>query len=214
MGFAKSEQTQAELLRGTSRLLRERGYAATGVSAIVKETSIPKGSLYHHFPGGKEELAAASVARSGHAIVRWLDELASSSGDPVRAMRAFCDNYIEQLQASDYRLGCPLATIALEAAADVDAVHQACAEAFDGITELFEQRLRGAGLSKKKAHDVAELTVASIEGALMLAKARRDAHAIEVVRDQLTKILQRDLQEARQRKARRQRMTRTKRSSA
>lgn len=189
MAYAKSEKTRAELLRSTGRLLRTKGYAATGVAAIVRESGVPKGSVYHHFPGGKEELAAASVARSGDAIVRSLEELADRTGGPIEAMRAFCDYYIDQLRQSDFRCGCPLATITLEAAADVDPVHRACADAFDGIVELFSTRLRGAGLTPKRAVEAAELTVASIEGALMLAKARRDVRAIEIVRDQLTDTL-------------------------
>ncbi len=200
MVYAKSKETRAQLLKGTGRLLRTKGYAATGVSAIVKETGVPKGSVYHHFPGGKEELAAASVERSGQGIVGALEQLADRTGGPVEAMRAFCDYYIAQLHESDFRRGCPLATITLEVAADVDPVHEACAVAFDGIVDLFATRLRGAGLSRKRANESAELTVAAIEGALMLAKARRDTRAIEIVRDELSRTLKEQIRGAKRRK--------------
>ncbi len=186
MPYAKSEKTQRKLIESTARLLRTRGYAATGLSAIVAESGVPKGSLYHHFPGGKEELAAAAVSHSGDSIVTTLTKMADAAGEPVRAMRDFCNHYIAQLRASDYRRGCPLATVTLEAAADVDAVHEACAGAFDDIVELFSERLERVGVPAEKAEQAAHFTVSSIEGALILVKASRDTRAIEIVRDQLT----------------------------
>jgi TetR/AcrR family transcriptional repressor of lmrAB and yxaGH operons len=197
VAYAKSEKTQKRLIESTARLLRTRGYAASGLSAIVAESGVPKGSLYHHFPGGKEELAAASVNHSGDGIVSALTRMADAAGEPVRAMRDFCNHYIAQLRASEYRKGCPLATITLEAAADVDVVHEACAGAFDDIVELFTERLEGMGVGAEEAEKTAIFTVASIEGALMLAKASRDTRAIEIVRDQLTDRLNAVIEDAR-----------------
>jgi len=189
MAYAKSQQTRARLVRSTAGLLRTKGYSATGLSDIVADSGVPKGSLYHHFPGGKQALAAESVRHSGRYIHQALTELADAAGDPVLAMRNFCDYYVAQLESSDYRKGCPLATVALEAAAHVDEVQGACAEAFEGIVSLFEDQLAERGLSRDDARDTAQFTVAAIEGALLLAKAHRSARPIVVVRDQLTRQL-------------------------
>jgi TetR/AcrR family transcriptional repressor of lmrAB and yxaGH operons len=187
--YAKSEATRQRLVETTAKLLRSRGYAASGVSEIVAESGIPKGSLYHHFPGGKEELAAAAVRHAGTTILAALRELEVRSGSPIRAMQAFCDYYVVQLETSAFTRGCPLATVALEIAANVDVVHGACADAFRDITELFAAALRRDGVPESLAHERALFVVAAIEGALLLAKATRDTAPIRIVRDRLSDLL-------------------------
>lgn len=199
MSYAKSEDTQRRLVQHTARLLRTRGYAATGLSTIVAESGVPKGSLYHHFPGGKEQLAAASVRYSGSGIVAALHDLLSRTGDPVTAVRAFCDDYIAQLETSAFRKGCPLATIALEAAPEVDAVHEACASSFGEIIDLIARELEAHGVAREAAHQASTLTVAAIEGALLLAKARRDVEPLELIRDRVTGDLERLIKKRRPR---------------
>ena len=97
VGYAKSDETKRKLLSATGKLLRARGYAATGRSAIARVSRVPKGSLYHHFPGGKAEVAGAAVARSGDAIVTRLRDLADRERDPVLAMRPSRDGPVKQL---------------------------------------------------------------------------------------------------------------------
>lgn len=196
MSYAKSADTQRRLIDATASLLRTRGYAATGLAHIVERSGVPKGSLYHHFPGGKEALAAAAVVHSGRRIRAALERMADECGDPARAVGMFCQYYVEQLTESDFRKGCPLATVALEAAAEVDAVHEACAGAFTGVTDLLTERLERAGLPPRTAADEAEFTVASIEGALLLAKARRDVRPLVVARDNLVARLDQRMRES------------------
>jgi TetR/AcrR family transcriptional repressor of lmrAB and yxaGH operons len=185
MGYAKSLHTRSQLLKKTAKLLCAQGYAATTLSDLITESGVPKGSLYHHFPGGKEQVAAESVRLSGERIVDALTALADRHGDPVSALRGFCDGYIVRLQRSDFREGCPLATVALESAANIDQVHGACREAFAGITELLASRFVGRGVEPAAADEAAIYAVAAIEGALLLAKARRDVRPVEIVRDRL-----------------------------
>lgn len=196
MAYAKSEQTRARLLKSAAKLLRTQGYAATGLRDIVADSGVPKGSLYHHFPGGKQDLAAASVRHAGAYIHGALEQLADEAGDPVRAMALFCEFYIAQLRGSDFQKGCPLATVALEAAPHIEPVQIACAEAFDGIVAQFRTRLRDRGVTHDEADMLAEFTVAAIEGALLLAKAKKSTRPIEVVRDELAERLKRALRDA------------------
>jgi len=189
MPYAKSEKTQRRLIQSTAKLLRARGYSATGVSAIVDASGVPKGSLYHHFPGGKEELSAAAVRFAGDRMITTLTRIADRAPDPVRAVSDYIDHYIMQLRASGFQKGSPLATVALEAAAEVDVVHEACTGAFDDIVDEWARRFALAGLRAQRAADAALFVTASIEGALVLAKARRDTRPIEIVREQLTELL-------------------------
>ncbi len=183
--YAKSEATRERLVRSTASLLRTQGYAATALRDIVEASGVPKGSLYHHFSGGKEELAAEAVRRSGQAILQRLQAIAERSKDPAAGVAAFCDYYVAQLRDSGFRRGCPLATVALEAAPNVDAVQQACAEAFAGIERFFAGELRRHGVGRAAAASAASFTVSAVEGALVLAKAKRDTGPLKVVRHQL-----------------------------
>ncbi len=191
--YAKSERTQRKLIESTARLLRTRGYAATGLTAIVAESGVPKGSLYHHFPGGKEALAAAAISHAGDEVVTTLARMIDAADDPARAIRDYVNHCIAELRASDYQRGSPLATVALEAAAHVEAVHEACSGAFDDVVELLAGRLERKGVRGPDAESVALLTVAAIEGALVLSKASRDCRALEAVRDQLVRGLERSI---------------------
>lgn len=197
MSSAKSEATREKLIRSTARLLRTQGYGATGLSEITAESGVPKGSLYHHFPGGKEALAAASMDHAGAGIlVRLQGLLERVSQDPVEAIRSFCDFYVEQLESSDFRRGCPIATVALETATEVDAVQEACARAFANIAKLVALQLEDAGLARDEARGRAHLVLASIEGALLLAKTARSTEALLAVRDQVTQQLTDDIARA------------------
>ena len=185
MAYAKSTATCQRLIQSTAKLLRTRGYAATGLREILQESGVPKGSLYHHFPGGKEELAAASLRQAGDSIIAQLALLLDRTDDPAAATRAFCDAYIAQLESSGFRKGCPLATVALESAAEIDTVHEACSFAFGSITALLARHLEARGVDRRTAGDAAVYAVSAIEGALLLAKARRSASPVAVVRDRL-----------------------------
>lgn len=189
MSYSKSEKTQAKLLDVTAFLLRTKGYNAMGLSDIIRESGIPKGSLYHHFPKGKEELSAAAITYSGTQMLAALKKLIDKSGNPIEGLYAFFDYYIDQLEESGFRKGCPLATVSLETASGVPMVQQACKKAFDDIQNLLQQNLQKHGASKKKAEQLATLTVASFEGSLLLSKARNETTPIRLMRDQLSEQL-------------------------
>ena len=90
----------------------ERGFAATGLRDVVAHSSTPRGSIYHHLPGGKAELARAVVERS--SALRRPDAFAPRDGDPVAALHACLDGWREALERSGYRVGSPILAVAME----------------------------------------------------------------------------------------------------
>ncbi|MEP3245745.1 MAG: TetR/AcrR family transcriptional regulator [Sneathiella sp.] len=189
MSYLKSSQTRETLLKTTASLLRSKGYAAMGLSDIVKKSGIPKGSLYYHFPAGKEELAAAAVRFAGKAMLASLSRLIEKTGNPIAGLQAFFNYYILQLDESGYRDGCPLATVALETASGVPLVQKACAGAFSDYGKLLAGQLVHCGAAPEKADAWATQIISSVEGALLLAKAQNDTNPLIVMRDQLTEQL-------------------------
>lgn len=185
MSYGKSEKTRKRLMETMSRLLQSQGFHATGIQQILMESGIPKGSLYYHFPQGKAELAAGSVGNSAEIVAQILSEIIFAESDPVEALRIFCDFYIEELERESFTLGCPIATITLEAAATNDQIYQACKAGFEKMSTGFINLLEGRGIPAQRASELATFALASIEGALILCKARRSTEPLVIIRDHL-----------------------------
>lgn len=180
-----SDLTRHRLLGATAQLLRRRGYHGAGTAEILATSGVPKGSLYHHFPAGKAELAAQSLRLSGAAVAERLDTLAERSGSVAGAVRRFCDDHAVELESGGYVDGCPLATVALESATLEPGVRQEVAAAFAGMLDVVARRLRADGLHHARARALAVEIVAGVEGALLLAKATQDVAPLRIVRDRL-----------------------------
>jgi TetR/AcrR family transcriptional repressor of lmrAB and yxaGH operons len=184
-----ASDTRQRLIRTTGRLLRRQGYGAMGLSQVISEAGAPKGSLYFHFPGGKEELAAAAVDRFADrttaTIADWLREEGSAADAVVRMF----DFYIEHLPATGFAEGCAVATVALDAAASHDVLAQATERAFGRWTGLLAEALEAEGRRPDEARNLATLAIAAVEGAIVMAKGQRSAEPLAGTRDALRAIL-------------------------
>jgi TetR/AcrR family transcriptional regulator, lmrAB and yxaGH operons repressor len=184
-----ASDTRDRLIRSTSRLLRTQGYTATGLNQVMAEAQAPKGSMYFHFPGGKEELAAAAVdhfaERSTARMRRFLDEHASVAD----AVAAIFDSYVEHLGRTGYAEGCAVASVALDAAASHEVLAEATGRAVRTWTGTLAAALEAEGRTPERAHALATLVIAGIEGTLMMAKAQQSTEPIVTTRDALRAIL-------------------------
>jgi TetR/AcrR family transcriptional regulator, lmrAB and yxaGH operons repressor len=177
--------TREAFIDTTAQLLRRQGYAATGVNEIVTHSGAPKGSLYFHFPGGKEQLAVAAMQHSGEQLHGAITAILASSDDLGQALASLLDALAVGLQRSDFRDGCPIATVALEAASDSEQLRATAAGAFDMWLAALQQRLVRSGLQPLAARRRALLVLSAVEGALILARAERDIAPLAAVRDEL-----------------------------
>ena len=176
------------MIGAAGRLLRRQGYAATGWRQVVAEADAPWGSQAHHFPGGKEQLAAEALALEGERIRAEIAEALAGAhpADMVRGWAAFAG---ELLEGSDWAEGCPIATTALETAHESDVLARTCHQAFLAWQGEFESALRSRGARPAEARALATLVVASTEGSLLLARAARDTTSLQTVADQLARVL-------------------------
>ena len=171
--------TRTRMIVSATELFRERGYSGTGFRDVVAHSGAPRGSIYHHFPGGKAELAEAAV-RMASDVVAGRIERAAASGDPQAMLDAFADGWSRQLQGSDFRAGCPVVAVAVEA--DVaPGVAAAATEAFERWEALFAQALRKAGIPRARCGPIATLAVAAIEGAVIQARVARTTEPLDAV---------------------------------
>lgn len=184
-----ASDTRDRLIRTTSRLLRTQGYGATGLNQVMAEAEAPKGSMYFHFPGGKEELAGAAIdrfaERVGAAITRGLE----GSDSVASAVVAFFDAEIARLERSNFVEGCPVATVALDAAATHDSLAVSTGTSFRRWTALLADALEAEGRSTAASHAAATLFFATFEGALVMAKAQRSIEPMTTVRDAIEAVL-------------------------
>jgi TetR/AcrR family transcriptional regulator, lmrAB and yxaGH operons repressor len=187
-GRAPRRSSREAFIETTGRLLRRQGYAGTGLNEIVARSGAPKGSLYFHFPGGKEQLAIAAMGRAGGQLGEAITAILASCEDLGEALGGLVDALASGLRRSGYRDGCPIATVALEAAADSDGVRTAAAAAFESWLEPLEARLLRDGFAAPAARRRALHVLSAIEGALILARATRELAPLEAVREELTAL--------------------------
>lgn len=178
---SKGERTRARLTAAAAALFQRQGYHATGLTQIVLASGAPRGSLYFHFPGGKEELAVTALREAGESWRARIEAAVEAAPDLGAAVVAVCRLFADELAASDWQLGCPLATVALEAAGSSEPVRRTCAEHFTGWEASIATRLEASGVAAPAARQVATLVLAAIEGALLLARVERSARPLEVV---------------------------------
>jgi TetR/AcrR family transcriptional repressor of lmrAB and yxaGH operons len=187
-GGAKGSSRDAFI--GTAgELLRRQGYDATGINQIVAGSGAPKGSMYFHFPGGKEQLAVAAMEREGGRLRAAIAAIAAASESPAETLGVLIDAMAGGLERSNFQDGCPIATVTLEAAGRSEAVRSSAAAVFDSWLEVLEEHMLAGGLAAELARRRALLALAALEGALILARARRDLGPLIAVREELVELL-------------------------
>lgn len=172
-------QTRDRILDSTAELFRRQGYSATGMKQIAAEAAAPFGSLYHFFPGGKEDLGAETIRTSGRLYTRLFAEIAMQSPDVLSGVAAFFSGAAETLVETDYADACPIATVALEVASTSEPLRLATAEVFtewiEGATAYFHH----AGIDRGRARELAFVMLNLLEGAFVFARALRSTEPLE-----------------------------------
>ena len=174
----RPDRSRAALIDTAALLFRRQGYAATGVNQILETADVKAGSLYHHFPDGKQQLAAAVVESAGGDIERLLRRFLDSDSSVADIVGGWIDLLIAAL-ASDGRDGCPIEPIATESVNASSQVRDASARAFAGWSAAVAERLRADGWSGGDAEQTALAVIALIEGALILSRIAGDPAALE-----------------------------------
>ena len=171
-------QTRERIVAASADLFRRQGYAATGMKQIVAGARAPFGSVYHFLPGGKQELGAEAVRRSGAEYEKLLPLIFDARPDLVDGVRAFFAAAAEYLVEADYEDACPIATVALETSSTSELLRQACAEVFERWIALGADTIASAGVPKDAARQLAIGMIAMLEGAFILGRATRSTEAI------------------------------------
>lgn len=172
------KDTSARMIETTARLLQHRGYHGTSLSDILEASGAPRGSLYFHFPGGKNQLAIEATKTAVEETTAYLRQALADAATPARGVRAFMDAAAELMRRSDYSFGCPVAPVVLDAPAELRELDELCRRTFERWIEMLRMSFADAGIAPRRAASLALLTVAAIEGALLISRAWRDCTPI------------------------------------
>lgn len=164
------------MLRTAAGLFREHGYHGTGLNQVLAEGGHPRGSLYFHFPGGKDELAAEAVRWAAAELTDAVAAALACADDLASGVDAALGLLAAQLVESDFRLGCPIGTVAPEGG---EPVRLACVEAFGRWQEVVRDFAARHGV--RDADAVATTVIAAVEGGLLLARTHRDTAPLDAV---------------------------------
>ena len=169
------------MVDGAVRLLATRGLQGTSFSEVLELTGAPRGSVYHHFPAGKDELVAAAVDRAGGNAIALVDSWAGSS--PEQVTRNFLGVWREVLTRSNLTAGCSV--LAVTVATDSPDLLGHASTVFRAWRSHLADLLREGGVEDSAAQRFAALLVASSEGAVVLSRAEQSLEPFELVAEQL-----------------------------
>ena len=181
--------SRQRMIDATLRLLRSQGLRATGMNQIVSASSSPRGSIYHHFPGGKEQLVVEVLWTAGQVVANRIRDVLDTHQTVAEALRAYVLAYAEEIRQADFERGCPVGNVAMDAAATSPTLRQVCDEIFSGWAELIARRLEREGHKTGEAAALAQFVISAVEGALILCRASRSTQPLEGIAARLERML-------------------------
>jgi len=169
-----------------ARLLRDQGYTATGLAQVLAESGVSNGSLYHHFPGGLEELAEAALAASGEVVADVLRQVLENAPDTATGIARFLDI---AARPDDGEPGCPIAPAALESPMISTSLRATAAQCFAQWESLIANRLKQDDWTQDAADQAASATLSLVEGALLLTRVSGKISHLASAKEAVTALL-------------------------
>jgi len=171
--MGKAVDSKGKTLAAAAALFRRQGYHGTALQDILAAAGSPRGSLYFHFPKGKQEIGSSALAQSGETVSKTIAQAAETAKDAETFLACVIRGMAAELEKSNYRDGCPIATTALETSAQSEVLGAASRAAFQKWELEIKRGLFRFGLPAGDADLVATLVLSQLEGALLLSRTYR-----------------------------------------
>jgi len=185
-----ANDTRTRILETTALLLRKRGYHGTSLNDILSASGAPRGSLYFHFPGGKDQLVIEVTRDSVAKVTERLGEALAAERDPAVAVHHIYQSVARMLEDNQFSLGCPIAPVVLDSPTDVPELADLCRSAFEQWIGLLREAFVRAGVPERRAHALALLVESSLEGLMVIARATRDRAPLHAVADEVAALIE------------------------
>lgn len=180
-----SGTSRVSMISSAAALIGAHGLSGTSFSDVLADSGAPRGSIYHHFPGGKKQLAGDVIAWTSEQILGYQRGCPADTAEGVLAW--FIDLWRQSVLASGGCGGCPVAGVAMDA--DDDELTVAARAAFASWTALLAEQLRATGVPADRAGSIASMALTTMEGALVMCRVERSVEPLETAATELLRLL-------------------------
>ena len=181
-----TEKTREKMIGGAALLISQRGVQGTSFSEVLELTDTPRGSIYHHFPGGKDELVAEAIALLGSVVS---ERIRNTEADrPEQVAEAFSKGWREFVEATDLKSVCVMSAVTVGAGADSEELLPVVAAAFASWRDALADAYTRTGLGKADGRRLALTSVAALEGAMIVARAEQSMEPFDAVQRDLADL--------------------------
>ncbi|HIW31956.1 MAG TPA: TetR/AcrR family transcriptional regulator [Candidatus Paenibacillus intestinavium] len=177
------------LIETASKLFRIRGYYGVGLNDILNESGVPKGSLYHYFPNGKEELAIEAINHTKMIVFNGIQACFEKIEDPIEAIQTHILQLSEIFSEANNLLGVPIGTIAAETYSTCEPIRIVCQSVFENWQSLFTKKLFESGFSEKHAKELSIVINALIEGGIIYSQTSNSGEPLRVIAGKIPLLL-------------------------
>jgi AcrR family transcriptional regulator len=185
-----ASETRQRIMEAAAASLALRGYRGTGLKQVSVDSGAPIGSLYHFFPGGKDEIAVSGLTWSAARYAKRVGTVLGEREDPAEAVRFAFQRAAETLEATEYADACPIATVALEVASTNEPLRRVTGEIFEDWLRGLDAWFAGAGLPAVECRRLSTMFLAALEGGFLLCRAARDPTALELLGEQVASAVE------------------------
>ncbi|WP_042347473.1 TetR/AcrR family transcriptional regulator [Bacillus massiliigorillae] len=189
--MSNKRDSRESILEAASRLFNLQGYHATGLNQILKESGAPKGSLYYHFPNGKEQLAIEAVQSMSQIIKTDTKEKLALYSDPVEAFQHLIQELSALFDRIDELEGVPIGLLAAETSLKSEPLRKACQSAFEGIEAIYAQKLIKNGYTEERANDISIVISSMIEGSITRSLTNKNGQPLLLMSESIPLLLKR-----------------------
>ena len=182
-----TKDSRASMVRSAASLIRTRGVSATSFSDVLADSGAPRGSVYHHFPRGKEQLAGDAISWTSERVLA--HQRACRATTTAGVLSCFIDLWRQVVVASGGTAGCVVAGVAVDTIADAGGLMDLVRGTFRSWVDLLSDQLKATGVPPKRARTIAVATVAGMEGALILCRAEGNVSPLNAVATELMRLL-------------------------
>lgn len=177
--MAARGNTKQKMLFSAIELMRERGMSGVTVDAILAHSGAPRGSVYYHFPGGRSQILAESLGAAGDFMTSMVSTSAQSG--PRAVLDGMIDYWRRQLERDNFGAGCPVVAAVAGGVSEAPELTEMAGEIFAHWGAAIEGALQREGVEAARAHRMATLAIAVIEGALLMCRAQRSLAPLDDV---------------------------------
>jgi TetR/AcrR family transcriptional regulator, lmrAB and yxaGH operons repressor len=184
-----STDSREKMIEAASKLFQIKGYHATGLNEILKESNSPKGSLYYHFPGGKEELALSAIELASKTIQTKIKIGLGRHRDPILAIQDVIKDMIPALEEEGKLQNVSISLLALETYLSSETLREACKQSFAKLESIYAEKLIESGFSTETARELGMVIQLMIEGAITLSVTKKDTAPLLAVANQICVLI-------------------------